>query len=271
MRISRVFVVTTLTVILSFMSIYRSYVQERLTRNNSHSHQQNVEVFDSGMYSLKYPFLINETSLRDVTSQSSTLCNNCTEAVHDYGKTVDNMKLNTLVNKRQIWISMGLCFSTNTKMYKKQNYPYAQVTPLAILLWYHFFPDIRIILYLVYDQFESNDRRYLYEEQLNQTNVEIRWVQEDDIDCVTKSQLIRMWAFQDTMIKEKDIIITVDVNLFVVSPNILKPIYDNLDKKLWVFMWYDTAFIETGIGETFNQNLMSAESRGKYTITGFFV
>ena len=78
------------------------------------------------------------------------------------------------LRKRRIWISMALCFSKNSEMYRKKNYPYAQVTPLAILLWYHFFPDIRILLYLVYDKYELLERRKLYEEQLRQTNVEIR-------------------------------------------------------------------------------------------------
>ena len=91
------------------------------------------------------------------------------------------------------------------------------MTPLAIILWYHFFPDIRVILYLVYDKYESEDRKTLYAEQFKQTNVEIRWVADDDINCVTKSQLIRLWAFQEQMIHDDDIIITVDVNLFVTT------------------------------------------------------
>merc|ERR550539_1120043 len=131
---------------------------------------------------------------------------------------------------------MGLCFSKNTEMYGKEKYPYAEVTPLALILWYHFFPDIRVILYLIYDAGEIEDRRKLYEEQLKQTNVEIRWVKSGDMSCVTKSQIIRMWAF-------------------------LEPIHENPNVKIWVFQWHNAAFIDTGIGETFNQNLMAAESR----------
>ena len=147
-------------------------------------------------------------------------------------------------------------------MYGKKDYPYALVTPLAILLWYHFFPDIRVIIYLIYEKTEFEYRRKLYEETLRQTNVEIRWVESGDMNCVTKSQVIRMWAFQEPMIHDNDIIITVDVNLFAMTTRILDPINDHPDLKLWVFQWNNTAFIDTGIGETFNQNLMSAESRG---------
>ena len=173
-------------------------------------------------------------------------------------------KSEPIAQKRQIWISMGLCFSKNTDMYGKEKYPYTQVTPLAIILWYHFFPDIRIILYLIYDKNEIEDRRKLYEEQLKQTNVEIRWVKAGDMSCVTKSQVIRMWAFQEPLINDNDIIITVDVNLFVVTNKILDPIYQNPSLKLWVFQWHNTAFGENGIGDTFNQNLISAESKGDY-------
>merc|ERR550539_510273 len=156
---------------------------------------------------------------------------------------------------------MGLCFSKNTEMYGKEKYPYAEVTPLALILWYHFFPDIRVILYLIYDAGEIEDRRKLYEEQLKQTNVEIRWVKAGDMSCVTKSQVIRMWAFQEPLINDNDIIITVDVNLFVVTNKVLDPIYQNPSLKLWVFQWHNTAFGENGIGDTFNQNLISAESK----------
>ena len=133
----------------------------------------------------------------------------------------------------------------------------------AILLWYHFIPNIQIVLYLIYDEkHESEDRRKLYEESLKQTNVVVLWVKSDDMNCVTKSQVARMWAFQEPMIDSRDIIVTVDVNLFVVTSKILDPIHQNPNKNIWVFQWYNTAFVESGIGETFNQNLIAAESRG---------
>ena len=64
------------------------------------------------------------------------------------------------------------------------------------------------------------------------------------------------------MIHDDDIIVTVDVNLFVVTTKILDPIYQHPNMKIWVFQWYGTAFTEDGIGATFNQNLISAESKG---------
>ena len=73
-----------------------------------------------------------------------------------------------------------------------------------------------------------------------------------------------MWAFQEPMIKDDDIIINVDVNLFVATSKILDPIFNNPGLKVWNFQWHRSAFVNTSIGETFNQNLMSAKSEGRY-------
>ena len=227
-------------------------LQNRIYDKNAKK-QRSIEKFNAKEY---------KEELSEIESVDGKLCENCVynEPEHKFENNKQN--ISSITSKRQIWISMALCFSKNTHMYRKTNYPYAQVTPLAILLWNYFFPEIRIILYLIYDQYELKETRKLYEETLKQTNVEVRWVKEGDLDCVTTSQLIRMWAFQESMINDTDIIITVDVNLFVVSQKILDPIYKYPNKKVWVFGWHDTSYIETGVGETFTQSLMSAESKG---------
>ena len=71
-----------------------------------------------------------------------------------------------------------------------------------------------------------------------------------------------MWAFQDPMIQDDDVIVTADVNLFVMTPKILNPIHQNPNMKLWVLEWYNAAYVESGVGKVFNQNLMAAEAKG---------
>ena len=249
--------------ILSSISIYWSFLQTAI------SDFKNVQMEDGYKLSylkrpipLKYylntekPLPLNKATIK---SSHCAECNSTIKSEADNNET----KVSIIVpHKRQIWISMGLCFSGNTEMYDKRYYPYTQVTPLAIILWYHFFPQIRVILYLIYNKYEIDDRRKLYEESLKQTNVEIRWVRDDGMNCVTKSQLARMWAFQESLIASDDIIVTVDVNLFVATTKILDPIHEHPNLKLWVFQWHRSAFVETGIGETFNQNLIAAESKG---------
>ena len=99
---------------------------------------------------------------------------------------------------------------------------------------------------------------------MNKNKVEIRWIKSKDMECPLKSQLIRLWAFQEELIKDNDIIITVDANLFVMSSDILNPIFKNPDMKLWVFQYDRAKDKSKGFGETFNQNLIAARAKGNY-------
>ena len=51
---------------------------------------------------------------------------------------------------RKLWISMGLCYSENTRLFMKSSYPYAEVTPLAVILWRHFSPDAGVLVRIIY-------------------------------------------------------------------------------------------------------------------------
>ena len=184
----------------------------------------------------------------------------------------DNMEPpESVTTKRQVWVSMGLCFSKNLDALGKSKYPYALSAPLAMILWYHFIPSIRVIIYIVYDDSEHDDqleinKRKRYEDQLKQINVEVRWVMSQGMSCVTKSQIIRMWAFQDPMINDNDVVVTADVDLYVLTPKILDPIDKHPELKVWLFQYDYTAFYpsdtEHPLGKTFNQNLISATSKG---------
>lgn len=50
------------------------------------------------------------------------------------------------------------------------------------------------------------------------------------------SQLTRMLAFTNKdLIADDDVVMTVDVNAFVMTDKILDPILDNQDRKVWVY------------------------------------
>ena len=78
------------------------------------------------------------------------------------------------------------------------------------------------------------------------------------MDCVTRSQTERMWAFDDPGVRDTDLVVTIDANAFVYNASSLNPVYNNPEKLIWVFQYQDTAAIPTGIGETFNQNFIVA-------------
>ena len=50
----------------------------------------------------------------------------------------------------KLWVSMGLCYSENTQLFGKSKYPYAEITPLAVLLWRHFAPDAGVLVRIVH-------------------------------------------------------------------------------------------------------------------------
>ena len=45
---------------------------------------------------------------------------------------------------------MGLCYSENTRLFMKSSYPYAEVTPLAVILWRHFAPGAGVLVRIIY-------------------------------------------------------------------------------------------------------------------------
>ena len=49
-------------------------------------------------------------------------------------------------SNQKVWISMGLCYSHNTQLHGKSNYPYRDVTPLALFLWKYFLPEVSTII-----------------------------------------------------------------------------------------------------------------------------
>ena len=90
-----------------------------------------------------------------------------------------------------------------------------------------------------------------------------------DISCVTQSQLSRLFLYQKPYVNASDIIITVDVNLFPMTSHILEPIEQFPNLRAWIFQYEDTAHIETGYGETFNQVSYFCRFRAKIGLWTF--
>ena len=184
---------------------------------------------------------------------------------HGSDMLFENHSLDT--RRENIWISMGLCFGKNTHKYGKKNYPYTKVAPLAILLWNYFVPSANIIIYIIYDPDSNKEHRDIYELELRKVVdnrvVYVRWIESKDMSCPLKSQLFRLWAFQEDVVKDNDIIVTVDANLFVMTSDILNPIFHNPNMKIWIFQYDRAENKEEGYGNTFNQNLIAAKPKGK--------
>ena len=80
-----------------------------------------------------------------------------------------------------------------------------------------------------------------------------------------------MFAGDNAAVAETDIVVTVDVNLFVMSPEIIRPLLSNPDMVAWVLYWSYTNY--TGPGEyfrkTFNMNLLAMRPASWREVTGY--
>jgi hypothetical protein len=174
-----------------------------------------------------------------------------------------------------MWVSMGVCYSETTHLYKKSRYPYAEVTPLAVMLWKMITDQDRIQRYgtTFFWPRKGTNRTFLvekkvippmeaYADTLRSAGAVVEWVRSGDMDCVLKSQLVRMLAFtSNALVLPDDLVMTVDVNAFVMNSRITRVIEDNPDVTAWVFQYEEAAHVTTGDGETFGQCLTTLRAR----------
>ena len=79
----------------------------------------------------------------------------------------------------------------------------------------------------------------------------------------------RMFASDNPQVSDTDIVVTVDINLFVMTPNILRFLDQHPNMNVWLPQYFDTADIATGTGETFNLNLIAMKAGAWKHITGY--
>ena len=74
---------------------------------------------------------------------------------------------------------------------------------MAVKMWDFIAPEVSLLVYLVYDPDEDVSDMDKYEVSLRKASpsVQVRRVQTGDMDCVLKSQTVRMWAFQEQIIQ----------------------------------------------------------------------
>ena len=78
-----------------------------------------------------------------------------------------------------------------------------------------------------------------------------------------------MFASDNDNVDDNDIVITVDINLFVMTRDILVYLDQSPDMVAWVPQYHDTADISSGTGETFNQNLVAMRAGDWARVTGY--
>ena len=118
---------------------------------------------------------------------------------------------------------------------------------------YDLIPGVEVLLQLVYSNTSTVSDRDRYEEKLKSTTVVYEWIPADDVDCVLKSQLARMFAFGHPLVKPTDVVATVDVNMLIATDKFLDPIYTKPDMLAWIFQYKISENQTGGQGENFPQ------------------
>ena len=96
----------------------------------------------------------------------------------------------------RIWITMGLCWSENTKVWGKENFPYKESAPLSAQLWMRLSSSIKVILHVVYSEPEPPEDLIKYKKKLEGYGAIVKLVPKaSELKCVLEAQLIRIVAY----------------------------------------------------------------------------
>ena len=105
--------------------------------------------------------------------------------------------------KDKIWITMALCWSTNTVYHGKEKFPYNEAAPLSAQLWMNL-TKARVILQIVYSEDKVPADLAEYKERLEGLGVLVKLVPTGEgMKCVLKAQLIRLLAFELPEVRER--------------------------------------------------------------------
>ena len=117
------------------------------------------------------------------------------ETSHNDNVNTWRVKGKTYVIPR-IWITMGLCWSSNAKVWGKENFPYKESAPLSAQLWMRLSSSIKVILHVVYSEPEPPEDLIEYKKKLEGYGVVVKIVPKaSELKCVLESQLIRIVAY----------------------------------------------------------------------------
>ena len=139
----------------------------------------------------------------------------------------------------------------------KGSFPYSEAAVRAVQLW-HRLTQARVLISIVYTgQVGQQPQLGEYKEQLQQLGASVRLVEASELSCVLSSQLIRVVPQEHhPQIRPRDIIITADVDAFIMTPDILLPLTNASSVSVWVWR-YELSYVS---GYTFMMPFIGARS-----------
>lgn len=155
-----------------------------------------------------------------------------------------------------IWVTMALCWSENTQYHGKGQFPYKEALPLSSQLWLNL-TTARVIAQIVYTEPSISDELRSYQSQLESHGVLVKLVPAQTMDCVLKAQLIRILVFDLPEVSPEDVVLTADVDAFIMTPKMVLPIKALRRKQIWIYR-YALTF---DMGNTFMLSFIGARAK----------
>ncbi|XP_023344696.1 uncharacterized protein LOC111713936 isoform X2 [Eurytemora carolleeae] len=167
---------------------------------------------------------------------------------HEEYNSIPDQKEEKMLEKEQtshtrnVWITMGLCWGENAKVHGKQNFPYTEAAARSIPLW-HKLTEGQVILQIVYSG-NRTDSLEKYRTRIQDAGARVILSKTQDLSCVLTAQLIRLLAFDLEFVARDDIIITADVDAFIMTEKFLLPL-SLAEKNIWIWRYeltYNTGY-----------------------------
>ena len=139
----------------------------------------------------------------------------------------------------KIWVSMSLCWSEKSPLFGKSEYPYTYAAQLSSKLWRNVTDgEVNVLLTIVYNEDTFMDGLDDYVNTLEkEEGVIIVLEKTSSLGCVLQSQISRMFGFRNKFMNDEDIILTSDVDIFIMDKKLLDPLREPFST--WVYQyWY---------------------------------
>ena len=214
-------------------------------------HQRPAFYFAALIFSLAILSLYNmqEIALVRMESHSNNLP---PPAAFELGEEIKLEPVKTAEPK--VWVTMAVCWGENAQVHGKEHFPYTEAALRSIHLWHSLTPA-RVLLIIVHTG-KASEEMMAYKKKLEDLGAEVNLAEsESDLGCVLTSQLIRLLAFNNPLVNPEDIIVTADVDAFIMTGDILKP----LKKPFIVWVWrYELSY---NTGYTFMMPFIGARAK----------
>jgi len=154
----------------------------------------------------------------------------------------------------KVWVTMAVCWGENAQVHGKEHFPYTEAALRSVHLW-HSLTHARVLLTIVHSG-KASKEMLAYQRRLEELGADVSLAEsKSDLGCVLTSQLIRLLAFNNPRVDDEDIIVTADVDAFIMTGEILKP----LKKPFIVWVWrYELSY---NTGYTFMMPFIGARAK----------